>query len=104
MIEGGLCDIISSSLQKNNRGFLLEVCKNKMHVECARRAEYYMKFDPEIETLDFFCSQHTPLPLKIELKQSLNEQITNITEFVENYQTTIKENTMLSDWTEDERT
>lgn len=56
-----------------------------MHVECARRAEYYMKFDPEIETLDFFCSQHTPLPLKTELKQSLNEQITSITEFAENY-------------------
>lgn len=81
----------------------MEVCKNKMHVECARRAEYFMKFDPEIETLDFFCSQHTPLPLKTELKQSQNEQITSITEFAENYQTTIKENSILPDWNEDER-
>lgn len=75
MIEGGLCDSVTNGQlsSKNNKGCLVEVCQNKMHIECARRAEYFMKYDPEIETLEFYCSEHTPLPLKTELKQSIDD-------------------------------
>jgi len=105
LIEGGLCDNIShpSVNSKYNKGCMIDVCLNKMHIECARRAEYHMKYDPEIDSTEFYCSHHTPLPLKIELKDSLEEQIKSITEFAESYQNILKESPMLLEWTDKEK-
>jgi hypothetical protein len=70
-----LCDGIQHPAvhAKNTKGCIIDICQNKMHIECARRAEYYMKYDAETEQIEFFCSQHTPLPMNTELRQSLEE-------------------------------
>jgi hypothetical protein len=75
-----------------------------MHIECARRAEYHMKFDPEIDTQEFLCMHHTPLPLCKELKQSLDEQIKGITDFADSYQLVLRESEPFFEWTEKEKT
>lgn len=69
MIEGGVCDSINhpSASSKLSKGCLFDMCQNKMHIECARRAEYFMKQNYDIDAVEFYCSQHTPLPLKIQL-------------------------------------
>lgn len=74
-----------------------------MHIECARRAEYYMKYDVEMEQVEFFCSHHTPLPLHTELKQSLEEQMKGIVDFAENYSHIIKESASLVEWTDKDK-
>lgn len=87
LIEGGICDGIQhpQANAKNNRGCLIDICNCKMHVECARRAEYHIKYDPEVDHIDFLCSLHTPLPLLTELKQSMDEQVANIVDFADSY-------------------
>lgn len=105
LIEGGLCDSIQhpSANGKYTKGCAIDFCGKKMHVECARRAEYHMRYDPEVDNLDFFCSHHTPLPLKVQLKDSLEEQIKNVTDFADSYQTILKESPMLLEWTDKEQ-
>jgi hypothetical protein len=87
MIEGGICDTIQHPTvnTKYTKGCTIDLCVKKMHVECARRAEYHMKYDVELDQVEFFCAHHTPLPLCQELKLSLGEQIRNIADFADNY-------------------
>jgi hypothetical protein len=75
LIEGGVCDSIQHphTNSKFTKGYMIDVCNRKMHIECARRAENHMKYDSEIDQIEFFCSLHTPLPMHTELKQSLDE-------------------------------
>lgn len=87
LIEGGVCDgILHPQVNaKFTKGCLIDVCNTKMHIECARRAEYHMKYDPEVDQIEFLCSAHTPLPMHTELKQSMKEQVDNIIDFADSY-------------------
>ncbi len=105
LIEGGICDGIQHPHVngKFTKGCMIDVCNRKMHVECARRAENHMKYDPEIDQIEFYCCLHTPLPMHTELKQSLNEQVANIVDFADSYQQVIKEASQNDKWTDKEK-
>jgi hypothetical protein len=70
-LEGGLFESVRPKPIPNEKSY--EACTRKMHIECARRAEYFMQYDGETETFEMYCSAHCPMPMKTELKQSLDE-------------------------------
>ena len=64
-----------------------------------------MQYDGETETFEINCSAHCPMPMKTELKQSLDEQVTDILEFTQAYkETLLKAKNQILHWTDGDKT
>lgn len=61
-------------------------CQTVFHVQCAKKAEYFMKHNSLTNSFEVFCHSHKPLLLKQEEAQSLWDRIDNITNFIQTVQ------------------
>ncbi|TNV85284.1 hypothetical protein FGO68_gene11457 [Halteria grandinella] len=96
--------------QQKGRGACIQCCNKgcttSFHVECARKARYYMEYSgpsDDQDSFSIFCLRHRPFPLRKEIER--NERLTEdeITHFCELFDNSLFEWKNMKKWSDKDK-
>eukprot|EP00347_Sterkiella_histriomuscorum_P015623 403356329 len=78
-------------------------CHVSFHVECARKAKYYMNYDCDTESKEVFCLSHRPFPLIQEIEKNEKQIFDEIMTFSESFEQSLADFKQLKKWSDRDR-